>query len=325
MKNAKLKIGLIAITSLGLMWGSVSAFAAEKRCTAGGQKVECPTVTEAEAKAAAAAYLKEGTDMEAGQGGSTYGIAPFDYLTGVGKRANSDTKTYKTDSGYALSEKATHSTNKTELWDRVKAPKSDGVSDKSVYDQWTNNWSPTFGASLVPGADPNHGKMYYYSYCIACHGWLMHGDGPNASELNPRPRTLTRGEYMQKKTNLELFNVIKGGGESVSLSSSMPNWGNVLQDQDIWDIIAFVRAMQDVPPPKSVAEYLNPKSTFKPIKGDVDALNASSNKDFKEMQEMVESDMSGRAPGSDLAGGGFVYGGNRSKPGEAAAATKHGD
>ena len=317
MKNAKLKIGLIAITSLGMLWGSASAVAAEKRCTAGGQKVECPTITEAEAKAAAAAFLKEGDDMEKGQGGSTYGIAPFDYLTGIGKRTKSDTKTYKTASGYGGKADEDHSTNKTELWDRVKAPSSDGVKDKSVYDQWTNNWSPTFGTTLVEGANPNHGKTYYYSYCIGCHGWLMHGDGPNAAELNPRPRTLTRGEYMQKKTNLELFTVIKGGGEAVSLSSSMPNWGNVLQDQDIWDIIAFIRAMQDVPQPKSVAEYLAPKSTFKPIAGDVTALNAATNANFKEAQELIESDMTGRAPGTDLVGGGFVEGGNRHKPSEA--------
>lgn len=311
MKNAKLKIGLIAMTSLGMMWGSATAFAAEKRCTAGGQKVECPTVSAAEAEAASQAYLKEGYDMESGQGGSTYGIAPFDYLTGVGKRAESDTKTFKTHSGYGADVKGSY---KTELWDRVKAPSSDGVKDKSVYDQWTNNWSPTFGESLVAGADPNHGKMYYYSYCIACHGWLMHGDGPSASELDPRPRTLTRGDYMQKKTNLELFTVIKGGGEAVSLSSSMPNWGNVLQDQDIWDIIAFIRAMQDVNVPKSVAEYLNPKSTFKPIKGDVTALNAAKSADFQEVQELIESEMTGRAPGTELVGGGFVAGGNRHAP-----------
>lgn len=319
MKNAKLKIGLIAMTSLGMMWGSASTFAAEKRCTAGGQKVECPTITAAEAEAASAAFLKEGDDMEQGRGGSTYGIAPFDYLTGVGKRSNSDTKTYKTDSGYGSEAKGSL---KTELWDRVKAPKSDGVKDKSVYDQWSGNWSPTFGTTLVAGADPTQGKNYYYSYCIACHGWLMHGDGPSASELDPRPRTLTRGDYMQKKTNLELFTVIKGGGEAVSLSSSMPNWGNVLQDQDIWNIVAFIRAMQDVPPPKSVTEYLNPKSTFKPIKGDVDALNASKNADFKEAQELIESEMTGRAPGTELVGGGFVAGGNRAAPADVAVKLK---
>ena len=317
MKNAKLKIGLIAIASLGMVCGS--AFAAEKRCTAGGQKVECPTVTEAEAKAASAAFMKEGADMEQGKGGSTYGIAPFDYLTGVGKRHESDTKTFKTHSGYGDN---TAAGLKTELWDRVKKPASDGVTDKSVYDQWANQWSPKFGETKVAGADPTQGKSYYYSYCIACHGWTMHGDGPSASELNPRPRTLTRGEYMQKKTNLELFRVIKGGGEAVSLSSSMPYWGNVLQDQDIWNIVAFIRPMQDVPPPKSVEEYLNPKSTFKPIKGDVDALNASKSKDFKEMQEEIESDMTGRAPGSELVGGGFVKGGNRAAPTEVAVKVK---
>ena len=310
MKNAKLKIGLIAMTSLGLMLGGASAFAAgEKRCTAGGQKVECPTITEAEAEAASAAFLKEGHDMEEGKGGSTYGIAPFDYLTSVGKRGSEAAKgakagTYKTDSGYGSKSKGSL---KTELWDRVKNP----TAGAGVYDQWTNNWSPKFGTTLVAGADANQGKTYYYSYCIACHGWLMHGDGPSASELNPRPRTLTRGNYMQKKTNLELFTVIKGGGEAVSLSSSMPSWGNLLQDQDIWNIVAFIRAMQDVAPPKSVTEYLNPKSTFKPIKGDVDALNASKSADFKEIQELIESDMAGRAPGSDLTGGGFVEGGNR--------------
>lgn len=316
MKNAKLKIGLIAVTSLGMLWGSASAVAAEKRCTAGGQKVECPTITEAEAEAASAAFLKEGDDMEKGHGGSTYGIAPFDYLTGVGKRSSVAADgvkagTYKTESGYGQQQKGSL---KTELWDRVKAPASDGVKDKSVYDQWTNNWSPTFGVTLVEGADPNQGKSYYYSYCIACHGWLMRGDGPSASELDPRPRTLTRGDYMQKKTNLELFTVIKGGGEAVSLSSSMPNWGNVLQDQDIWNIVAFIRAMQDVGAPKSVAEYLAPKSTFKPIKGDVTALNASKSDDFKEAQELMESEMTGRAPGSELVGGGFVAGGNRHAP-----------
>ena len=106
MENGKLKIGLIAITSLGMMWGSASASAApEKRCTAGGQKVECPTITEAEAKAASDRFTKEAESMGTGEGGSTYGIAPFDYLTGVGKRGAEAAKgakagTYKTESGY---------------------------------------------------------------------------------------------------------------------------------------------------------------------------------------------------------------------------------
>ncbi|MCR4298483.1 MAG: cytochrome c [Gallionella sp.] len=313
MKNAKLRIGLIAMASLGMMWGSSATFAAELRCIAGGQKVECPTITEAEAKAADKAFEKEASDFAAGKGGSTYGIKPFDYLTGVGKAADYNKVTHTTDSGYSSSAGSAH----TELWNRVKDP----AKGQAVYDQWVNNFSPTFGKSLVEGADPNQGKMWYYSYCIACHGWTMHGDGPNAVDLNPRPRTLTRGVYMQKKTNLELFNVIKGGGESVQLSSCMPSWGNVLQDQDIWNVIAFVRGMQDVSPPKTLAEYLNPKSTFKPIKGDVDALNASKSQDFADMNELLESDMPGR--GGDIVGSGYVLGGGRDAPKEVAKEVKY--
>ena len=308
MKRMSLQESLVLALSLGVaLTGASSVLAAEKekRCTAGGVKVECPTKSDAEVKKAADAFGKEATDHEQGKGGSTYGVAPFDYLTGVGKRANTDAKTYRTESGYGDAK----GSYKTELWDRVKKP----APGADVYDQWTHNWSPKFDTSLVPGADPNHGKTYYYSYCIACHGWMMHGDGPSAVELNPRPRTLTRGDYMNKKTNLELFTVIKGGGEAVSLSSSMPNWGNVLQDQDIWNIVAFIRAMQDVAPPKSVAEYLAPKSTFKPIKGDVDAMNAGKSEEFKRAQEEMESDMAGRG-GTVLVGGGFVEGGNRLKP-----------
>ncbi|OGS98540.1 MAG: hypothetical protein A3F73_07970 [Gallionellales bacterium RIFCSPLOWO2_12_FULL_59_22] len=305
MKKDNLKIYLVAMASLGMVWGSSTAFAAgEKRCTAGGVKVECPTQSDKDLNAAAKNFEKEANDMGAGKGGSTYGVAPFDYLTGVGKRAKVDAKTYKTSSGYG----ADDGSARTELWDRVKNP----AQGAALYDQWTNNWSPKFDATLVAGADPNQGKTWYYSYCIACHGWMMHGDGPSAIDLNPRPRTLTRGDYMQKKTNLELFAIIKGGGEVLALSSSMPNWGNVLMDQDIWNVVAFIRAMQDVKPPKSVEEYLNPKSTFKPIKGDVDALNAATHPDFKELQELMESELAGRG-GAELIGGGYVEGGNRDK------------
>ncbi|MFV2081900.1 MAG: cytochrome c, partial [bacterium] len=204
------------------------------------------------------------------------------------------------DSGYGSA------TGKTEMWDRVKKPKE----GESIYNQWTNNWSPTFKKTLVPGADPNEGKQWFYVYCIACHGWTLQGDGPSALAVEPRPRILTKGDYMNKKTNLELFTVIKGGGEAVDLSSSMPAWGNLLQDQDIWNVIAWIRAMADVKPPTTIEEYLAPKSTFKPIAGDVNPLNSASNADFQENQELNEGTLAGRG---NIKGGQYVDGGLRRK------------
>lgn len=306
-KTKMFMLGLLGLSAAVTFAGTSSvsaadAGAAEKRCTLmDNTRVVCPVQTDEALKKAQEAYEKEGDAMAAGQSGSTYGIAPFDYLTGVGKREKVDKATFKSASGYGNDTAQA----KTELWDRVKAP----TAGEGVYNQWTNNWSPTIKESLVPGADPNEGKQWYYVYCIGCHGWLLHGDGPNAAELSPNPRILTDGSYMNNKSNLQLFQVIKGGGEAINLSAVMPPWGNELQDQDIWNIIAWIRAMADVQPPKSLEDYLNPKSSFKPIKDDVTPLTAASNKAFAEVQELLESGMAGR--GGDLKGAGYVEGGMR--------------
>ena len=307
---------IIWATALGTVI-AVSAysesFAGTARCQLHDEtKVVCPVRSDAELQAAAAAYDKEAAQMTSGVSGSTYGVAPFDYLTGVGKRTEGTTLT-KGDSGYA------GKSGKTELWDRVKKPKT----GESIYNQWTNNWSPAFKSTLVPGADPNEGKQWYYVYCIACHGWGLRGDGPSASEIDPRPRVLTDGSYMNKKSNLQLFTVIKGGGEASLLSSSMPAWGNLLQDQDIWNVVAWIRMMADVNVPKTIDEYLNPKTTFKPLAGDVDALTAGKSEEFKEAQEENEMTLAGRGEGA-LKGGGYVEGGLRKKAIDVAAKVKKG-
>lgn len=297
---------LTALGVLAMLLTPANATAAEKRCKAQGEKVECPVQSDEALAKAQAAYEQEALDMVAGKAGSTYGIAPFDYLTGVGKRT-ANTTLLEGDSGYG------GATGRTELWDRVSQPKE----GEAIYNQWTHNWSPTFKTTLVPGADPNEGKQWYYVYCIACHGWLLQGDGPSAVHVEPRPRILTAGSYMNKKTNLELFAVIKGGGEAVDLSASMPAWGNFLQDQDIWNIVAWIRAMADVGSPASIEEYLNPKSSFQPDPDAVNALNALDSEDFQDAQELVEADLAGRGT-TALTGGGFVEGGLRKRAGEVA-------
>jgi len=289
----------MVIASLFLFSIASQTSAVEKRCTAQGKKVECPTQTDKALLAAQKAYDKEASDMAQGKAGSTYGIKPFDYLTGVGKRTEKTTLK-KGDSGYGGG-----ATGKTEMWDRVKKP----TEGEALYNQWTHNWSPTFKETLVPGADPNEGKQWYYVYCITCHGWTLQGNGPSALDIDPRPRILTKGSYMNKKSNLELFTVIKGGGEAVDLSASMPAWGNFLQDQDIWNVIAWIRAMADVKPPKTVEEYLNPKSSFKPIADDVNPLNAAKHPGFQENQELNEGTLAGR--GGGIKGGGYMAGGLR--------------
>lgn len=302
----RIKFGILLLA--GSFFFTSAAAIAEERCTAEGKKVECPTRTKAELEKALEAFENEAMDMMKGAAGSTYGITGFDYLTGVGKRSSKGSAGKATlkagDSGYGSS------TGKTEVWDRVKKP----ASGEAVYNQWANNWSPTFKQSLVPGANPNEGKQWFYVYCVGCHGWLLKGDGPNAIYLDPFPRDLTAGSYMNKKTNVELFSIIKGGGGAVDLSDAMPAWGNLLQDQDIWNVIAWIRANADAKAPKTLDEYLNPKSSFdaKSKANAVNALNANDNPEFAEAQELLEAMLAGR--GGDLKGAGFVEGGLRKRP-----------
>ena len=295
---------------LGIFAFAPSAMAA-KRCTAEGKKVKCPTRTAKELEKAANNYEQEAVDMVAGKGGSAYGIQPFDYLTGVGKKNSltrraikPNTKDFKVSSGYG------EGSGKTEVWDRANKP----VAQDQIYNQWANNWSATFKTSLVPGASPNEGKHWYYVYCIGCHGWTLKGDGPNAVYLDPYPRDLTAGKkYMNKKTNLELFTIIKGGGAAVDLADTMPSWGNLLQDQDIWNLVAWIRSNADRQKIKTIADYLNPKSSFNPKSkaNKINALNYKSNEDFQDTQEMIEATLAGRGV---IKGGGFVEGGMRKAP-----------
>ena len=223
-------------------------------------------------------YGKESVDMLDGKGGTTYGIKGYDYLTGVGKRSKGAT-IEKLESGYAKG------TGKTEMWDRKKTVGK--LSEAEARDQWTNSWSATFAKSGVAGADPNQGKQWFYFYCVSCHGWQGQGDGPNAIEMDPRPRPLTKGDYMNKRTNLQIFGAIKGGGGAVELADVMPAWGNVLLDQDIWNVVAFLRAISDAP--------------YQPSANDVTPLNANKSAEFKELQEIVEAQLGGAAAISKAA------------------------
>jgi len=260
-----------------------------------------------------------------GKGDSTYGVAGFDYLTGVGKVASDPSKinekTFKIKSANkspleklmkkrfknkwtgqyndTYSGEAKH-TGVTEVWFRTHTANKKLGAD---YNQWVNQWNNITrprhgGVTQVAGADPDQGAHWFSFYCIHCHGWTGKGDGPTAAKLDPRPRNLTNGSYTNYISNLDLFTVIKGGGIARNLSSSMPPWGNVLQDQDIWNVVAFIRTLPQ-------------KEKFKASSSDVTAANASKNQDFQDRNEELElaGVMAGR--GGKQVGGYSSIGGGR--------------
>lgn len=96
---------------------------------------------------------------------------------------------------------------------------------------------------LAHASDAEQGKKLYGQFCSTCHGQSGKGDGPAAAALNPKPRDHTNKEYMSKMSEDEMLSVIKNGGASVGKSPLMPPWGASLKDDQIKDIIAYIRTL----------------------------------------------------------------------------------
>jgi mono/diheme cytochrome c family protein len=97
--------------------------------------------------------------------------------------------------------------------------------------------------------DPKAGKQRYDLLCSSCHGATGKGDGPAAAALSPKPRNHADGQYMNALTDKYLFDIIKGGGAGLGKSPLMPPWASQLNDQDIWNVVAYIRTLA-VPPYK---------------------------------------------------------------------------
>src|SRR5918996_300744 len=95
----------------------------------------------------------------------------------------------------------------------------------------------------VQAADVEEGKKLYGQFCASCHGQSGKGDGPAAAALNPKPRDHTDKAYMSTLSDDDLLKVIKNGGASVGKSPLMPPWGASLNDDQIKDVIAYVRTL----------------------------------------------------------------------------------
>jgi len=102
-------------------------------------------------------------------------------------------------------------------------------------------------ASAAVEADAAAGKADYQIFCASCHGTAGDGDGPVAQALDPKPARHSDGNYMNPLTDDYLFKVIKFGGASVGKSPMMAPLGGSLSDQQIHNVIAFIRSLANPP------------------------------------------------------------------------------
>ena len=92
-------------------------------------------------------------------------------------------------------------------------------------------------------ADLAAAKKDFVRFCAKCHGAQGKGDGPQADALDPKPRDLTDCARMKAATDDMLFTAIKEGGAAVKLSKDMPAWKEGMEDDEIHDLVAYVRSL----------------------------------------------------------------------------------
>jgi mono/diheme cytochrome c family protein len=82
------------------------------------------------------------------------------------------------------------------------------------------------------------GQQLYQRYCAVCHG--KNGQGGSGSDISPPAPNLTDAEWKHGSTDGEIFKVIK---EGVPPELSMEPWGDRLKDQDIWNVVNYIRSL----------------------------------------------------------------------------------
>lgn len=85
------------------------------------------------------------------------------------------------------------------------------------------------------------GALVFANYCVTCHGIHADGNGRAARLYNPRPANLR----LSDKNDGYLGLIVKLGGEAMGRSPFMPPWGAELTEEQMRDLVAYVRSLNE--------------------------------------------------------------------------------
>lgn len=111
---------------------------------------------------------------------------------------------------------------------------------------------PVHAGHELEGRDIAAGQVLYAENCAACHGENLEGQAnwqqQNADGTWPAPPHDATG-HTWHHDNILLFQTTKLGGQGAlalrgitNFTSGMPAFGDVLSDDEIWDILGFIRS-----------------------------------------------------------------------------------
>ncbi len=92
------------------------------------------------------------------------------------------------------------------------------------------------GPLVAAEAQQGKGEAIYVQHCAGCHGTTGDGLGPEIKELIVPPANFRAPKY-RTKTDMDLYLGIKRG----VLFSPMHGWADRLSDQEIRDVLNYIR------------------------------------------------------------------------------------
>jgi mono/diheme cytochrome c family protein len=83
------------------------------------------------------------------------------------------------------------------------------------------------------------GNIVFRNYCVLCHGLDADGQGRAARMYNPKPANLRQSMV----TDAYKERIIRLGGKRVGRSEFMPPWGEELTDEQVIDVVHYLRSI----------------------------------------------------------------------------------
>lgn len=84
------------------------------------------------------------------------------------------------------------------------------------------------------------GEVIFQQRCTGCHGRKADGKGPNALDIQPRPRNLLNWDFVNRASDRRLFEAILYGVQG----TAMPPWIDYgLSKENVGDLVNYIRSL----------------------------------------------------------------------------------
>ena len=87
------------------------------------------------------------------------------------------------------------------------------------------------------------GKRIFYEQCVWCHADSTPAGPSNRSNVSPDPPLMNDGAILNAESDASLHKIIAFGGPAAGKSAMMPPYGLSLRDEEIDDLVAYIRVI----------------------------------------------------------------------------------